>query len=798
MSRLYIVTDATGVQRYEAARLPLSLGGASVADIVLPGCRPDEVAAYLALSDGHAYIQPAKPARKLFHNYERLTDSAWLKSGDQVQLGDAEVRWTVQGDQVHINVQQVGEQAAPTVLQPPAEPARRAQALPLAENRPKSPRPRLKHVALGLFIVLLALAGFVLLATPVSLQIEPPPAQQTLEGFPPALPLAGRLLLWPGHYRVKAQRDGYVDLDAPIEVPWGGHRDYHLQLRERPGRVKIVLTPAAPYQLRIDGEVTAVNESGVASIARGTHRIRVEPHRYLPVEQSLEILGLGRQQVLTISLQPAWAEAHIDSQPSGARVRVDGEPRGTTPLDTELLQGEREISLELALHKPVTLKQAVVAGHRLDLTGIHLPPADGELQLDSEPAGATLQVDGHFLGTTPLTLSLSSGEAHRLKLTKPGYALLQQEISLQPQQRLPLHLQLKKQYGTLFITADPADAGLRVDDKPKGKATRRLRLSTRAHRIEIFKPGYVTYDAMLTPRAGVSRTLDVKLKTRQQASAEALPASIETVVGQRLRLIHPGADFRMGASRREAGRRANESRRLVSLTRAFYFAEKEVTNAEYRRFQAAHHSGRGEGAPLDGPQQPVVNVSWEDAARFCNWLSQQQGLPVAYVSSGGQLQLAQPVNNGYRLPTEAEWAYVARVLAREQAARYPWDGPFPPVKVVGNFADAQISDTLAVTVPAYDDRYRATAPVGHFAAFPAGFHDLGGNVAEWVNDFYRVYPGEAGQLVRDPAGPPRGEHHVVRGSSWRQGSITELRLSYRDYSRKPRDDLGFRIARYAQ
>jgi formylglycine-generating enzyme required for sulfatase activity len=117
--------------------------------------------------------------------------------------------------------------------------------------------------------------------------------------------------------------------------------------------------------------------------------------------------------------------------------------------------------------------------------------------------------------------------------------------------------------------------------------------------------------------------------------------------------------------------------------------------------------------------------------------------------------------------------------------------------VAGNFADARIADTLAHVVPGYDDGYRGPAPVGSFAAHPLGFHDLGGNVAEWINDYYAVYPGMAEQAVKDPAGPASGDHRVVRDASWRHGSVTELRLSYRDYSRTPRPDLGFRIARYA-
>ena len=71
-------------------------------------------------------------------------------------------------------------------------------------------------------------------------------------------------------------------------------------------------------------------------------------------------------------------------------------------------------------------------------------------------------------------------------------------------------------------------------------------------------------------------------------------------------------------------------------------------------------------------------------------------------------------------------------------------------------------------------------------------------MAEWTNDYYNVYPATGGAAESDPVGPASGAHRVVRGSSWRHGNITELRLSYRDYSKKPRNDLGFRIARYAQ
>jgi formylglycine-generating enzyme required for sulfatase activity len=87
--------------------------------------------------------------------------------------------------------------------------------------------------------------------------------------------------------------------------------------------------------------------------------------------------------------------------------------------------------------------------------------------------------------------------------------------------------------------------------------------------------------------------------------------------------------------------------------------------------------------------------------------------------------------------------------------------------------------------------------VGTFPANALGIYDGGGNVAEWVQDYYSVpTPGQVTPVV-DPAGPERGANRVIRGSSWRHAGITELRFSYRDYGNTGRVDVGFRIAKQA-
>jgi formylglycine-generating enzyme required for sulfatase activity len=809
LSRIYIIQDVRGETRLGEADLPLVVGGAGQGDIVLPGVPADAVIAHIALAESYAYIQPADDNVELFHNHEILNGSKWLKSGDEVQAGDATLHWRVQGDQVFVSVRR---RVATATLVPPeqpppaAPPASAKQEIPAVDVATASLATRVQHrwrwAVLAAFVLLLLAAAFVLLATPVTVTITPAPAMQSLHGFPAVVRIGEHLLALPGRYTVTASQEGYRPLQETVTVRRGGLQEFRLQLEALPGLVSILLEPPVAYSVFVDGAGVATGVDGITRIPGGNHLLRIETERYLPVTEQVDITGLGQVQQLVFRLQPGWATVQLSSQPAGAKVYLDDQPLGVTPLETEVRHGPHTLVLSLDKHKAVTVEQDFTAGSVVRLDDIELLLADGKLALNSTPAGATITVDGVFSGTTPVTLTLAAGEDHNVRLTRPGYQHVDRTVRLAPEEEQSMEISLAPEYGVVFVTTRPADAALVLDGKPVGKATQRLSLTTRTHTLEFSKPGFVTQRLTVTPRAGVSQNVDVNLKTAAQSKADkqaaATPETLKTAAGQVLRRVRPAGSFQMGASRREAGRRANESVRLVQLTRPFYLGTKEVTNREYRHYQAAHDSGRADGAALDGDNQPVVNMSWDDAARYCNWLSKEDGLPAAYRESGGKMVPVMPLNSGYRLPTEAEWVYVARKLGRQDMARYPWTGSFPPGGKPGNFADASIADTLANVVPDYNDGFRGSAPVGSFAARPTGFYDLGGNVAEWMHDFYAVYPGMAQQLVTDPVGPAMGDHHVVRDSSWRQGSIGELRLSYRDYSRVPRSDLGFRIARYAQ
>jgi len=175
-------------------------------------------------------------------------------------------------------------------------------------------------------------------------------------------------------------------------------------------------------------------------------------------------------------------------------------------------------------------------------------------------------------------------------------------------------------------------------------------------------------------------------------------------------------------------------------------------------------------------EHPVTRVSWEDAQKFCEWLSKKEG-------------------KSYRLPADREWSYAVGIGRDEKWSKdttpatvfrnetdFPWGSKWPPPNDAGNYSDQSRKEKApankAQYLEGYDDAFPTTAPVMSFKPNKLGIYDLGGNVWEWCEDWY------------DNAKIDR----VLRGSSSSHCERGNLLSSFRDHHKPDeRISLGFRI-----
>jgi len=189
----------------------------------------------------------------------------------------------------------------------------------------------------------------------------------------------------------------------------------------------------------------------------------------------------------------------------------------------------------------------------------------------------------------------------------------------------------------------------------------------------------------------------------------------------------------------------------VTFSRPFWMAVTEVTNIQYEQFDPEHRK-LGFSSQDD---EPVVFISWNDAVKFCEWLSEKENRP-------------------YRLPTEAEWEYACR--AGTSTAYYTGDSL--PEVYHKNQKQTWQPEPVSLKV--------GTTPANQW-----GLYDMHGNVEEWCCDWYGPY--EEGEQT-DPVGRSDGDFKVTRGGSY-STEVSYLRSANR-LGTLPEDKswlIGFRL-----
>jgi formylglycine-generating enzyme required for sulfatase activity len=248
------------------------------------------------------------------------------------------------------------------------------------------------------------------------------------------------------------------------------------------------------------------------------------------------------------------------------------------------------------------------------------------------------------------------------------------------------------------------------------------------------------------------------------------PKTMTTAGGVDMVLIPPGS-FTMGSLHGDGDAKPPHK---VGVD-AFWMDRTEVTQEQFDKLQLSNPSH------FEGARLPAEQVTWAQAARFCNARSRAEKLAPCYNADTGVCDFTQ---NGYRLPTEAEWEYAARAGSE---ADYTFGGDARRLGEHAWFAG---------------NAAKKTHPVAQKRPNAWGLFDIHGNVAEWCNDNYAA-DAYAKSSAKNPRGPAAGKLACLRGGAW--NSSAEATRIFVRAGENPgfsdaclhRDAIGFRCVRKA-
>lgn len=535
---------------------------------------------------------------------------------------------------------------------------------------------------------------------------------------------------------------------------------------------------------QINDEPLVVTDALEQLLPPGDYTLTISHPHY--EQQTIDFsLAAGEQLEQVVSLEPVTGKLLIRSTPSEASVVIDGKEAGSAPQEITLKGGFYQVAVSLAEYETSRETMEVTRDTPNVERDYRLQPVQATINLDLQPAGGSLSVNGIERPATQ-KLSVEAGKTHQISYRKAGYFSQTQSITVNSKQSASLSFDLTEETGDIEIQSSPV-AGVEVNGKVMGNTPITLTLQALPHEITLSRPGYRSVNKTLTPAAKTTQKITATLLPEAQAKLAEAPRLYQHAAGGEMALFIPDEVFTMGAARDEAGQRANEFLRQIRLSRAIYAGVTEVTNQVYRQFKSSH-SGDA--------QLPVTSISWLDAVRFCNWLSEQEDILPVYQLTGNQLASINDKADGYRLLSEAEWEWLARKANRPEASRFVWGNATTLPKNSANIADESAKTSVGNYVPRYNDGYAGVAPVKRFSREPSGLYDMGGNVSEWTHDGYTLTVPDVTQIYPQQLDNNQTDSRVIKGANWRSGSLTELRSVYRDGLSQPRDSVGFRLGRY--
>ena len=720
-----IIQNGNQSKTVEQNNFPIRIGTDLNSEIVISGSLAEGLSATIDRIGEKYLLQITSQSIHASMNGNKLKGSHWIENEDELIINNAVIQFEHQENDLLVSVSDIsGEQ--PTIFE-------KRQSKGIFENQ------TIRYIGFSVSLVVLYFSFYFFTAKAVKIDIFDDLNGELIAqdsdikidgGLFPSFKIGGRYLLRSGEYEISIQNEGYVSMNNEILIiDENESQDRMFDLSRLPGKIVFTTNPGVDFDLYVDdSEVSKATPE--TSISAGNRKIELRFDRYFPIEKEIFVNGKGEIQEYSFDLDPSWADVSISTEPVDVSIFNGNERLGNTPSTIQLIQGKNILSLRKSGYKDYEIQLDIVAQDSVSLESLILSRLDVPLEIMSEPEGASININDEYRGLTPMEIMLEPLVEHKILISKPGYKDINNQLRLDTIESLSskgknsevLDYFLEEILGQVsFVGTDGAKV-YRSDDLI-GVIPFNIQMISEEQILKVKKDGLVTQEIKMTPNPNYPQKIEVKLLNEEQTVLAAIPKTLKTSQSQEMKLILPGS-FVMGTPRRSQGRLSNENERLVEITKPFYIGTKEVTNNEFRAFKPKHTSGAEMFRELSNGMHPTVMVTWSDAAAYCNWLSEKESLVPAYENIDGQYKLKQPITNGYRLPTEAEWEWVSRYNGGAGEQRYPWGDSMPPIEESGNYADESTESLLTNVLKDYWDGYPVTAPSGRFYPNKIGIYGI--------------------------------------------------------------------------
>jgi len=332
-----------------------------------------------------------------------------------------------------------------------------------------------------------------------------------------------------GAREIEVRMDGYDVWSESIDVEADKEMNLTAELQIKTTSISIKSKPSKA-NIYIDGNDAGITPGIIKSVSPGTHKIEVKMDGYEVWSESTDVKA-DKEMNLTATLQAKSGSINIKSEPAKARIYLDDEEVGTTP-DTlkSVAPGKHEIEVRMDGYDVWNKKLDVEAGKETVLKAA-LQMKVGSINVKSDPANATIFLDGKNVGITPETiyifaLSDLKPEKHTVEVRMDGYEVWSEVVDVVADKEKFLTAKLQMRAGSISIKSEPAKATILLDNKSVGTTPKTITdLKPGEYNIEVKMEGYEDWSENVKLDIGKNKALTAALQmTAASISIESEPA----------------------------------------------------------------------------------------------------------------------------------------------------------------------------------------------------------------------------------------------------------------------------------